>query len=383
VTDTNAPGDDGWAMPGNDVPPPPHSAEVPHAAGYAPPPGPGYAPPQQPGPPPVGAYQQPALTYRSWQPGIVALRPLPFGDFITVPFKAMRFNRAVIVGGPLLLFAVSGVLTGLALWVAFNDSQLNLFSYYDSYQGVSSTTIITGAVALLSWVVSDVLATSIVYPAVARAMLGERISLSAALKTIVPRIGHLLLFSLIAFLPLLIVGGVAFVMTAVASSSSDSAFGAAMLGFFAIIFLVIIPLGGAIAVYSAAARGAIILERTSAFRAINRAFKLVPGRFWWSVLIILVVGLIVGAVQQAFGFVTQIAGVVPGALAPDSTAVIVIGFFVAYLFQLTAICVTQYSFFGSTNALIYLDMRMRKEGLAFDLAKAAEARHAASQGYMG
>ncbi len=63
---------------------------------------------------PAGAPQQPALTYRSWQPGIVALRPLPFGDFITVPFKAMRFNRAVMVGGPLLLFTVSALLTGLA-----------------------------------------------------------------------------------------------------------------------------------------------------------------------------------------------------------------------------------------------------------------------------
>ncbi len=94
-----------------------------------------------------------------------------------------------------------------------------------------------------------------------------------------------------------------------------------------------------------------------------------PGRFWWSVLIIIVVGLIVGAVQQAFGFVTQIAIIVPGAALPDSTAAIGIGFFIGYLFQLVAICITQYSFLGSAYALIYLDMRMRKEGLAFDLAR--------------
>lgn len=324
--------------------------------------------------------QQPTLTYRSWQPGIVALRPLPFGDFITVPFKAMRFNRAVMIGGPLLLFAVSAVLTGLAIWIAANDSQLNLFSYYDSFNGVSSTTIIAGVVAILSWVVSDALATSIVYPGVARGMLGERISLSSALRTILPRIGHVLLFSVIASIPILIVVGGAMALLVSASSGSDDAFGATVLGVFAIMFLVVMPLAATITVYSAVARGAILLEKSTAFRAISRAIRLVPGRFWWSVLIIIVVGMIVGAVQQAFGFVTQIAAVVPTAVIPESTAALGIGFFVGYLFQLVAICITQYSFLGSAYALIYLDMRMRKEGLAFDLAKAAEARHAA-QGY--
>ena len=364
MTDSNASGNDGWAMPGADAPPP----------------SPTYAPP--PVPHTAGVPLQPTLTYRSWQPGIVALRPLPFGDFITVPFKAMRFNRAVIVGGPLLLFTVSALLTGLAIWVAANDSELNLFSYGDSFQGISTTTVVAGVVALVSWVVSDVLATSIVYPAVARAMLGERITFSIAIKTITPRIGHLLLLALIASLPLLIVAGISFAALIGLGSGDDATFGAAILGVIALLFLVLMPIALLVAVYSVVARGAIILERAGAIRAIKRAIQLVPGRFWWSVLIMIVVGLIVGAVQQAFGFVTQIVAVIPMGLTSGGDAAIAIGFFVAYLFQLIVVCVTQYSFFGSTGALIYLDMRMRKEGLAFDLAKAAEARYAAAQNSM-
>lgn len=388
MTDNDTSGNDGWAMPGENLPPARQGMPGSPPPGYAPHPDPGYAPPPTPtyAPPPVphtaGVPQQPTLTYRSWQPGIVALRPLPFGDFITVPFKAMRFNRAVILGGPLLLFTVSALLTGLAIWVAANDSELNLFSYYDSFQGISTTTVIAGVVALVSWVVSDVLATSIVYPAVARAMLGERITFSVAIKTVMPRVGHLLLLALIASIPLLIVAGISFAALLGAGSGDDAAFGAAILGVMALFFLVLMPIALLISVYSVVARGAIILERAGAIRGIKRAFQLVPGRFWWSVLIMVVVGLIVGAVQQAFGFVTQIAAIIPMSVTSGGDASIAIGFFVAYVFQLIAICVTQYSFLGSTSALIYLDMRMRKEGLAFDLAKAAEARHAVAQNSM-
>ncbi|MCB2413588.1 hypothetical protein LGT39_12115 [Demequina sp. TTPB684] len=388
MTDSNTSGNDGWAMPGAEVPPLPQGTPPPPAGGYSPAPNQGYAPPPAPGyaPPPVPhsapAPQQPSLTYRSWQPGIVALRPLPFGDFITVPFKAMRFNRSVIIGGPLLLFTVSALLTAFAIWVAANDSKLSLFSSYESLQGISTSTVIAGIVALVSWVVSDILATSIVYPAVAQAMLGERITLSAAIKAILPRIGHLLLLAFVAALPMLIVLALSFWILIGASSSSDSGAGAGVLGIVVLFLFVLIPFALVVSVYSIVARGAIILERAGVIRAIKRAIRLVPGRFWWSVLIMLVVGLIVGAVQQAFGFVTQIAAFIPMGVTSGGDAALAIGLIVAYIFQLIATCVTQYSFFGSTHALIYLDMRMRKEGLAFDLAKAAEARHWASQSFV-
>lgn len=371
MTDNDASGNGGWAAPGAPVPPPSQGAPMSPTPGSARPPVASSA----------GIPRQPALTYRSWQPGIVALRPLPFGDFITVPFKAMRFNRAVMVGGPLLLFTASALLTGLALWVAFNDSRLDLLSWNDSYRGVSVSTVVAAAIALLSWVVSDVLASSIVYPGVARAMLGERISLAAALRTLVPRIGHLLLLALAAFVPLAIAGGLVVAVSMTIAASDTGTFGATVLAVVVLVVLVVVPVGVLVAVYSVVARGAVILEKASVIRAIRRAIQLVPGRLWWSVLIMLVVGLIVAALQQAFAFVTQIVAIVPlGLVSTDeASAAIAIGFFVAYLVQMVAVSVTQYSFFGSTSALIYLDVRMRKEGLAFDLANAAEARHAARQ----
>jgi hypothetical protein len=396
VTDHNTPRSDEWAMPGDSAPPLPPAPAAPTpgyaptpAPGYAPPPASGYAPPPAPAysapqPPPLqpsGGYSQPALTYRSWQPGIVALRPLPFGDFITVPFKAMRFNRAVVVGGPLLMFTVSALLTALAIWLAANDSELNAFSYDDAFGGITSTTVIAIVVAALSWIVSDMMATSVVYPAVARALLGERISLSQAFKTTLPRIGHLLLFSLITAIPVIVIGGVAALVFGASAASSDSDPVSMVLGVLVMMFVVFAPLALTVAVYSAVARGVIVLERANTFRAINRAFKLVPGRFWWSVLIIFVVGIIVSAVQQAFSTAIQFVAVIPAFVAPDSDVALLVAVFLGVVFYLIAYCITQYSFLGSTSALIYLDMRMRKEGLAFELAKAAEARHAA-QGHV-
>lgn len=395
MTDHSTPRSDEWATPGDNVPPPappapqPPGYAPPPAPAYAQPPGPGYAPPPAPAytapqPPPLqppGGNAPPALTYRSWQPGIVALRPLPFGDFIAVPFKAMRFNRAVVVGGPLLMFTVSALLTALAIWLVANDSELRLFSVYDSFGGISTPRVIGIVVAAVSWVVSDVMATSIVYPAVARAMLGERISLAQALKTTLSRIGHLLLLSVITAIPAVVIGGVAILMFGASVSGSDGDVFSAMLGLLFLGLIVLVPLALTIAVYSAVARGAIVLERANAFRAINRAFRLIPGRFWWSVLIISVIGIIVYVVQQAFSSALQFVAFLPAAVAPDSDVALFVGVFIGVVFYLVAYCVTQYSFLGSTNALIYLDMRMRKEGLAFELARAAEARHAA-QGHV-
>ncbi|NTV38978.1 MAG: hypothetical protein HGA51_03335, partial [Demequinaceae bacterium] len=71
------------------------------------------------------------------------------------------------------------------------------------------------------------------------------------------------------------------------------------------------------------------------------------------------------------------------AFSPDSGIVLYLVLAVFVVVALIAIAVIEYSLSGGVNALIYLDLRMRKEGLAFDMARAAEAKHSVQQRVIG
>ncbi len=400
-----------WAAPGSQAdapappppafapapPPMPGYAPVPPApASYTPPPPASYAPPAPasyaPAPPPIPGYQAQAapgvhaqaptapLTFRSWQPGIVALRPLPFGDFITIPFKAMRFNRATIVGAPLLMLSLATILTAVATWLAFSDSKLNLTSTYQSPTGIEALTLIMIVVTVLAWIVADMFASAIVIPAVGEALLGTKLSFSAALKKLVSRFWALLGFGALVGVYFTVVAALVAILFVpiIGSTSSEGDAVAATIGAFVIGFIVVMLAGLPVAVYAPVARGVIVMERRGPWEAIKRSFTLVKGRFWWTVLIVFVLGAIAYVVQQILGFGTQLIVGIGSALAPQSPVAFGVLMVVGVLFQAVVSGVTQYSMVGSALALVYFDLRIRKEGLAFELARAAEARHHAA-----
>ncbi len=363
MADTNVPGGNQWTPPSAD-------AFV----------GPSSQPPPPPLYRPVAAPQAPPLTFRSWQPGIVALRPLGFGDFLVVPFRAMRFNRAVVVGAPVLFATASALLTVLALWVAFRDPRLDLTSTSSGATGVTAPTVVLAILAVLAWVATDLLASALIIPAIARAFLGERITMKQALATVRPRIGALIVLDLI-LLAVITVYSVVVGLGMVGLVAVDDS---GALGIFGSLFgqLLFLPVAILLGVYIPAVRGAMILEGTGPWRSIKRAIKLIPGRFWWTVLILLVVRLVIGFVEQIALTVGFFAGLFV-AFAPDSGPVVLVILALVIAVALIVTCVLEYSLAGSVNALIYLDLRMRKEGLAFDMARAAEASHNVQQRVIG
>ncbi len=366
MPDTNVPGGQQWAAPSADAfvspssPPPPPPPYRPAAAAASP--------------------QGTPLTFRSWQPGIVALRPLGFGDFLVVPFRAMRFNRAVVVGAPVLFATASALLTVLALWVAFRDPKLDLTSTNGSSTGVTIPTVVLAILAVLAWMSTDLLASAVLVPAIARAFLGERITMKQALAIVRPRLGALIVINLILFALITVYSVVIFGGAVGLSMADDSG----ALGSIVVIFgqWLFVPLAGLIGVYLPAVRGAMILEGTGPFTSIKRSFKLVPGRFWWTILILLVVRTVIGTIEQVALGVGFFAGLFV-AFAPDSGAVLLVILALVIAIALIATCVLEYSLAGTVNALIYIDLRMRKEGLAFDMARAAEASHTAQQRVIG
>lgn len=367
----------GWGAPPTAPPgygPPPSDAPG-YAPGYAPPGVPGYAAP------PAGAYAPPAaapsVTYRSWQPGIVALRPLPFGDFLTVPFRAMRYARAAVVGAPMLLSVLAALAVAASVWVVATDPGLKgLFDYYgDSTFDPRPETIAVVVVAVIVAILSDTVASAVVIPAVAQAALGNKLSLGDALRAAVQRLGALIGLGAIALLAWVLIGGI--VLAPVLSAAFGGGGLSGAFGFTAFLAFVLgIPAGLVGSVYLPVARGVIMLERKGPFRALRRAISLVPGRFWWTVLILIVVGAISGAVSQVLGFGTQVIMAIVSAVGPGTVTSAAVTLSVLYGTQLLVSALVQYSFAGSAFALVYLDLRFRKEGLAFDMARTAESAHA-------
>lgn len=317
------------------------------------------------------------LTYRSWQPGIVQLRPLSFGDFLTVPFRGFRFARATTLGGPLVMTLVSTAVGVLAGWLFLTDSQLGLLEPYPPMAGVEPLTIAVFVASIALWFASDMLASAMVMVGVSRAVIGEKVSFGEAWGHVVRRLGALTVLYLATLgIGLLSVSpGLVVFVVGVASDQP-------WLGVLGLLVMlgVALPVGVVVAVYLPAARGAIVMERVGVATAVRRTRTLMKGRFWWTLLILVVCGLIVGAVSQVVTSVGQVAAFVGLAIAPENPLLFAILFAVFYGLALIASNVATYSFLGSVYALVYLDARMRREGFDVDLAAYAEARHAATAG---
>ena len=322
------------------------------------------------GPPPNRAMP----THRSWQPGIMPLRPATFGDFLSLPFKAIRYNRAVVFGGPLACFLVVGLATSLAMWMLFADLGLsNLFDSLPSDStGLRAETIVALGLAGALWLLSDAFARGIVAPGVARAVLGERISLGKAwgiLRARVwPVLGLYALATAAMLVPLAIVVGLG------ALALQDDT-GVAFLGVMVIALVLLYPVALVYSVFMGVALPLVVLERGGVMASARRTFALIRGRFWWSVLIAFVASTLIGVVSGVLSNVLQFGGMIILAFLPEASETAMLVFLTAsFLVSYLVSAVLDSCYLGATFTIVYIDLRIRHEGFDADLAEAAEAR---------
>lgn len=340
------------------------------------------ADPAAPGASPFAADHRPTadiktsapLTYRSWRPGLFDLRPLSFGDFLAIPFRAFRFNRAVVIGGPALMSFVGVILTAIAAQIWMDSLFFGISNANIGYD-VGAEFWVVSALAVVAWIFADTMGAVIVLPAIARGAMGERITLAAAWQQVAPRILHLFAINLLIAAAAIALFTLTWVLPFTVVNTLE-------------VWHVLLLWGGmflfaagavVVAVFLPAIRGAIVMERMGPIKAIRRSVSLMRGRFWWTVLIILVVGFLVGTVTQLLATGGQIIGVVGALVVPGESAaslVMVIGLALGFLLAFTL----NYAVLGSVQALIYLDARMRREGFEHQLAAAAEARFHGTMG---
>ena len=340
--------------------------------GYAQP-GPGQPGYQQPAPGPPGYGQPPPGQWPRFseaapKPGVIPLRPLGVGEILDGAFASIRRNPKAILGLAAVVMTISAVISATITRTLLNLGGLNLPSPGQQLTPAQATHLVGRIVAvvvpafgltlLLTFIVQAILA-GLLAPIIARGVSGQQISAADAWRATRPRLPSLLLATLLVLLaglgPLLILGlivGIAFLAGAPA----------AVYAVLALLGLVALVLTIWFSTMLSLVTPVVVLENESPGRALARSWRLVTRSFWRVFGITLLAGIIVaiagGILQLPFTFLGAVSG--SGIVA---TVVLVIG-------AIAAGTVTRPITAGVT-VLLYVDMRMRKEGLDLALRTAS------------
>jgi hypothetical protein len=333
---------------------------------------PGPAPPPG-GPNPSGSHWQhlpPEQLARMHQPGVVPLRPLTLGDIFVGALQTMRRNPEATLGMGLLVlavFLVPSLLGSLALTRLVTLAELDRAAA-------------TAGINALMAMISSVALTGMIVFVVSEAVLGDRVGLGATWGAVRGRL--LALIGTIVLLSLLTVVVIALPVLAVvalvlAVETTGGGVGVTIL------VTILLMLGLLVFLLWAGCRvslapAPVVLERVGPWRGIVRAWRLTTGVQAWRIVGITVLAGVVtavfsGAVQVPVVFASTVAlesaGVDTGPVAPATLAV-------DHLAQLVVGAVT-IPFTAGVTALLYLDQRIRREGLDVILVRAAGDRAAA------
>ncbi|MER1996876.1 MAG: hypothetical protein ABTA24_10335 [Arthrobacter sp.] len=327
------------------------------------------------GPYPPGAYSAPP------KPGVIPLRPLGLGEILDGAFQACRRNPAATFGIAVLIQAVISVLTvifGQSLLAPI--SEIGFESELTDEQALSlGTTALTGGTALT--VVSAIgilLMQGLLVIPVARAILnlktgfGQTWRLAKGSGLRLAGLG-LLLFAAAA------VGLVVFGFLVILVIEFLGPLG---------VFLTVVGVLAVIAVFAwlsvklSLAPAALVAEPQGVFAAISRSWVLTRRNWWRTFGILLLTSVIVSIIVSVIStpitmLITLFASFgTADAAADDLSAVLPV------LILTTAVSAffgaIGYAFQAAVTSLLYIDLRMRREG--FDVALMKDQEIAAAAG---
>ncbi|MCW3493786.1 glycerophosphoryl diester phosphodiesterase membrane domain-containing protein [Microbacterium sp. SSM24] len=327
--------------------------------------------------------------YPAWtpasRPGIIPLHPLSFGTVLGRSFSALRSNPRVLLGFALVVQTLAYLIVIAAVGaIAFASfSRLaTLQPGSDEYDAVTAgstaITIIAGFILGLAAGALGVIVQGIVVTEVAHAAVAEKLTLGALWRQVKPAVWRLIGYSLL--LMLVIVAALAVV--AVTTFAIAATIGPAAILLMLLVFFAAIPLTLWLSVKLLLVPAAIILEGATIGRAIARSWTLTRRRFWPTLGVIVLISMVFGFVAQAVSLPFTLLGSGLGTIIaptgePDATATI--GLIVSTLFAQAVTLVIQSVAIvvqSTATAIIYIDCRMRHEGLDLDLLAYVERRDA-------
>ena len=353
--------------------PGPAYGQQPTPPGYgqqpSPPPGygpAGYGPPQQYGQPPSQWHNlPPEELVRMHQPGVIPLRRLGLGDMFEGSLKTMRRNPEATIGMAVLVLAVLLVPSiGIALAVP------SIFPDLNTIDAIAIAALIP---SLLSSLATLVLSGFVIY-VVSEAALGDRVGIAQTWHAVKGRIPALIGVSILSFL-VIFAAVIVLILVGTVSVALLGPLGAILV---LLLVLAFIPLILWLYARVSLAPAAVVLERAGPVQGLKRSWALTQGAQAWRVLGISILAAILAGLFAALvgGLLGILAGWVLGIVTGDGQLQFTTQVVMDHLTSFVIGAITT-PFTAGVTALLYLDQRIRREGLDVALLRAAQERAAA------
>lgn len=322
-----------------------------------------------------------------WTPapraGIVPLHPLTFGTVLGRSFVALRQNPRVLLGFALgiqmgtylvLLVAVGGI--AFASFSRLATVPVSSPDFPDLFAGATAITVISSLVLGIASSALTVIVQGVVVADVAHGVVAEKLTVGALWRRIRPAFWRLFGYTLLAS------GAVLVAVAILAAAAFALGLLALAAGIIAAVVLLLaaIPLAFWLTTRLFLVTPILVLEGSGVFAAIARSWRLTRGRFWRTLATWFVI-------QTGFQIITQIvvvplnffSGMFVGVLSPtgDPNVAAFIGTVgVGLVAQMVSLLVQSIALVVNATAacLVYVDARMRTEGLDLDLQSYVDQR---------
>ena len=401
-------------QPQGQVPPPQQQPQwgqygQPQCGQVPPPQQPQYPQPQYPQPgqqPQWGQYGQPQYGQPQYgqpgftnymappKPGVIPLRPLGLGEILDGAFQAARRNGKAMFGSALIFQLATSAIMLLVMFLAFGTFITDIFTMDPNTFNESDpaamdalgSALVTFSVSILlasflAVLIQMVLQGALVVP-VLRAALNRKTSFGQMWRLAKPRIGSLLLLAILyaaaTLLAMVLFTGILVGLLLAMGLLENTAGVLGAIGLALLLSLPFVALAVWIGTKVLLAPAAIVVENIGAIAGIKRSWQLTKNNFWrtfgTSILAAIIAGVIASIITTPVSFLAGL--LTPMMLGADPTAeqaitqMLIVQAISAVVGAIVG--AVTLAFQAGVTALIYVDLRMRRDGFDVALLKQSE-----------
>lgn len=334
------------------------------------------------------------VTGQTWTPapkkGIIPLHPMTFGMLLGRSFSALRHNPKVLFGFAVVIQLAVVVLSAGVMAFVFATAFARLESVSSSspdfeaiMAGTVGMAIVAGIAVGLASIAFTALMQGVVAAEIGSAALGVTASLGTLWKKMAPAFWRLAGFASLSVVAVFGVIVTVFLLIAAFIAGGLGGSAEAIGGLVIIVILLVlatIPLVVWLTIKLLLVPSILVLERARFRTALVRSWRLTRGRFWVAWGVTFLIGAIMGIAMQVVNLpVSLLSSMLGGVIAPtgSSDPATVMGFVFALLVPQVLLLVLQAITLvvqSSAGTLVYLDSRMRYEGLDQALISYVERR---------
>jgi hypothetical protein len=293
----------------------------------------------------------------------VPLRPLGLGDVFGGAVRYIRANPVSTLGVAFIGLLVVQAVQVAAQLVLAPPSTATSLATLGAY--LTGTLAASGIVVVIAVVVGAAL-TAMLLTVLRGALIGRQTSIGEAWGSAAPKLAGMVGLNLLIGLALVLVMGVGFGLAAVivglGRASTVTVIAAVVIGLAAVVLAIYIG------ILLSFAAPAYVMEGGGVPAALSRSRALVRGAWWRVFGIVLLAGLLIGAVnlivsiplsllgaRSALSGLGSVGAVTPGLLITSAVVTLIVGTFSA-------------PFISGITGLLYVDQRIRRERFDLELA---------------